>query len=136
MSNTAEEQTVESAGRARRFSLRADLRIEAQTYAGELNYVVKDPIALTYYRFRPTEHDILKLIDDRTAAEICELVKSGLLAVEMNEEGHPWQEVNDNSFVWRGWFRMTPQGQSLWESMEPASLSKAATFQQESQVRE
>jgi len=67
-----------STGPQRRYTLRADLRVEAQLYAGELNYVVKDPISLAYFRFRPAEHDILKLVQNRTASEVCDTIRTKL----------------------------------------------------------
>lgn len=63
---------------SRRYSLRADLRIEAQLYANELNYVIKDPISLAYFRFRPAECDILKLVQNRNASEVCEAIRTKL----------------------------------------------------------
>ena len=52
------------------------------------------------------------------AMRIPDLVESGLLAVEMDEEGRRWKDLGDRSYVWRAWFRMTPRGRSVWESME------------------
>jgi hypothetical protein len=52
------------------------------------------------------------------ADRIPTLVSQGLLAIEMDEDGHPWQERDDLSYVWRAWFTMTPQGKTLWLSSE------------------
>jgi putative peptide zinc metalloprotease protein len=43
--------------------LRADLVISAQEEAGTVSYVVKDPVALTYYRFKENEYFVLTLLD-------------------------------------------------------------------------
>ena len=43
--------------------LRADLVVSQQEEAGTTYYVVKDPVALTYYRFKENEYFILTLLD-------------------------------------------------------------------------
>ena len=43
--------------------LRTDLVISPQQEAGAVFYVVKDPVALTYYRFKENEYFILTLLD-------------------------------------------------------------------------
>lgn len=78
MSSAVAEPESTSQARQRKFTLRADLRIEAQIYAGELSYVIKDPISLTYYRFRPAEYDVLKLLNGKTPNEICSLIRTKL----------------------------------------------------------
>jgi putative peptide zinc metalloprotease protein len=78
MNSAVAEPESASQGRQRRFTLRADLRIEAQIYAGELSYVIKDPISLTYFRFRPAEHDVLRLLNGKTPREICSLIRTKL----------------------------------------------------------
>ena len=55
---------------------------------------------------------------DEIASHVRDLVEQGLLAVQMDENGSPWPDGADLSFVWRGWFAMTPQGRSVWESSE------------------
>ncbi|MBX3443742.1 MAG: HlyD family efflux transporter periplasmic adaptor subunit [Planctomyces sp.] len=71
MTATAEQPTAI----ARRFTLRADLQIEPQIYAGELSYVIKDPVSLNYFRFRPAEHDILRLLTGRTIDELRQAIE-------------------------------------------------------------
>jgi len=44
------------------------------------------------------------------------LVEQGFLTIVMDEEGHRWRGRDDLSYVWRCWFSMTPQGNTLWES--------------------
>ena len=56
------------------------------------------------------------------ADRIRRLVEMGLLALEMDENGCPLQEVGDLSYVWRAWFRMTAAGRSAWKSSPHASL--------------
>ncbi len=52
------------------------------------------------------------------ADRIRNLVEAGLLTVVMDAEGRPLPERKDLSYVWRGWFAMTPAGRSAWESSE------------------
>lgn len=54
------------------------------------------------------------------ADRIEQLVRTGLLMVEMDENGVPWADLNDTTFVWRAWFRMTPEGRQSWERSELA----------------
>jgi hypothetical protein len=49
------------------------------------------------------------------ADNIRELVEHGLLEVVVNGDGNRQPNVNDLSFVWRAWFRMTSQGREAWE---------------------
>lgn len=48
---------------------RADLVIEMQTWHGQEYWVVKDPLALKYYRFEPEEIAILNMLDGKSSAE-------------------------------------------------------------------
>ena len=48
------------------------------------------------------------------ATGVRRLVEAGLLTVVMDEEGRPWLEPDDISYVWRGWFRMTDRGEAVW----------------------
>ena len=41
---------------------RGDLVTNRQVYQGQAWYVVKDPIGLSYYRFRPEEFALLEII--------------------------------------------------------------------------
>ena len=50
------------------------------------------------------------------------LLAKGLLTVRQGEGGRAVTEQDDLSYVWKGWFRMTPQGKELWESSEYANL--------------
>jgi putative peptide zinc metalloprotease protein len=51
--------------------LRGDLSIVEQTYRGEQSFIVKDPEARKYYRFRPVEVMVMQALDgERTAEEV------------------------------------------------------------------
>ncbi|MBI1902871.1 MAG: hemolysin D [Planctomycetia bacterium] len=49
--------------------LRPDLVAREQQYLGRTSWVVKDPLALKYFRFQPDEYALLKMIDGRTSLE-------------------------------------------------------------------
>src|SRR4051812_12479802 len=54
-----------------RVRLRPDLVVNRQYYEGQTHYVIKDPVALRYFRFREEEYYLLRLLDGhRTLAEI------------------------------------------------------------------
>jgi hypothetical protein len=58
------------------------------------------------------------------ADKIRELVKEGLLQVEMNDRGRrPRKKPKVLRFVWRAWFGMTGRGRDLWEKSEYARES-------------
>jgi hypothetical protein len=52
------------------------------------------------------------------AERIRALVQKGLFAIVMDENGNPWNDPEDLSYVWKGWFSMTPKGRKLWEASE------------------
>lgn len=62
------------------FCRRADLQISRQDYEGSPCFVVKDPLSLTYFRFRPVEIGILERLNGhRSLLEIQEaLVADGI----------------------------------------------------------
>lgn len=47
--------------------LRGDLVAQQQFYRGRPHWLVKDPVALKYYRFEPEEFALLKMLDGRTS---------------------------------------------------------------------
>src|SRR6476646_8289919 len=49
--------------------LRPDLAIEAQRYEGRTFFVVKDPVALRYYRLKDNEHFLLQFLDGKHTLE-------------------------------------------------------------------
>ena len=60
--------------------LRPDLTIVEQTYRGEQSFIVKDPKSRKYFRFRPVEVTVLRLLDGvRSGAEVAAaLAEDGL----------------------------------------------------------
>ena len=48
---------------------RGDLVTNRQVYQGQAWYVVKDPIGLSYYRFRPEEYALLEMLDGEASLE-------------------------------------------------------------------
>jgi putative peptide zinc metalloprotease protein len=48
---------------------RGDLVVNRQVYQGQAWWVVKDPIALHYFRFRPEEYALLEMLDGRTSLD-------------------------------------------------------------------
>lgn len=49
--------------------VRTDLVISPQTHQGQLHYVIKDPLTLRYFRIRPTEYAILRMLDGQTPVD-------------------------------------------------------------------
>src|SRR5215207_9762658 len=57
-------ETVESdLRRTLKARMRSDLTVNRQRHAGQLFYVLKDPVSLRYYRFRPEEYFLLSQLD-------------------------------------------------------------------------
>src|SRR4051812_49136817 len=52
-----------------RLRVRADLGITPQKYEGKTHYVVKDPVALRYYRFNDQEFYVVKNLDGKHTLE-------------------------------------------------------------------
>ncbi|MFC1597472.1 site-2 protease family protein [Planctomycetota bacterium] len=50
-------------------TMRPDLSMHRQRFGGEGYWVVKDPVALTYFHLRDEEHAILKMLDGRTSLD-------------------------------------------------------------------
>ncbi len=73
------------------------------------------------YYLRPTRGAVLL---EEIAYRIPKLLAAGLLAARWGESGEQVSDLNDLSYVWRGWFRMTPQGRSMWDSSEYATLAE------------
>jgi len=49
--------------------MRADLIAKRQNYEGRDCWVVKDPIAMKYFRFEDEEYRLLQMVDGRTSPE-------------------------------------------------------------------
>ncbi len=60
---------------------------------------------------------------EEVADGICELVEGQLLTGRL-ESGETVTNLADRSYVWRGWFRMTPEGRNAWDSSEFATLAE------------
>src|SRR5687768_17308052 len=57
-------ETVESdLKRTLKARMRSDLVVNQQRHAGQLFYILKDPVSLKYYRFRPEEYFLLSQLD-------------------------------------------------------------------------
>ena len=57
--------------------LRTDLVLVEQTYRGEQSFIVKDPEARKYYRFRPVEIRVMQTLDgEHTPAEAAEALRT------------------------------------------------------------
>ena len=48
---------------------RGDLKTNRQVYQGQAWWVVKDPISLSYFRFRPEEYSLLDMLDGSTSLD-------------------------------------------------------------------
>jgi putative peptide zinc metalloprotease protein len=48
---------------------RGDLQVNRQVYQGQAWFVVKDPISLHYFRFRPEEYALLEMLDGQASLE-------------------------------------------------------------------
>src|SRR5438309_7328732 len=56
---------------------RPDLKVIRQVQRGEVSFIVKDPVALKYYRFGTLEVTVFKYLDGtRDHAEVAELVQT------------------------------------------------------------
>jgi hypothetical protein len=60
---------------------------------------------------------LLREIADRTRG----LVERGLLTAINEDDGRPVTDRGDPSYVWKAWFRMTPEGKRLWEASDYAT---------------
>mgnify|MGYP000305706262 CR=1 FL=1 len=54
---------ISSASRPLRLRRRADMTAQRQSYQGTSFWVVKDPLALKYYRFHDEEYALLSMLD-------------------------------------------------------------------------
>ncbi len=70
---TLADSLVSSAARKLPIRRRADLQARRQRYLGKTYWIVKDPVALNYFRFQEEEYAILQMLDgQRSLAEIKE----------------------------------------------------------------
>jgi hypothetical protein len=61
---------------------------------------------------------------EEIADRVRNLVDKGLLASRQGEDGRAVTNQDDLSYVWKAWFRMSPQGKELWESSEYATVAE------------
>jgi hypothetical protein len=82
--------------------------------------LVNEPDCHSTYLYRPIPRaPSLSEVADK----IRELVKEGLLQVEMDDRGRPRKKPRALRFVWVAWFGMTGRGRNLWEKSEYAHES-------------
>lgn len=72
-----------------------------------------DREAGTFYLRAAQGAPLLQEIADR----LCTLVEAGLLEAR-SDSATSAPDRQDRSFVWRAWFRMTPEGRKVWESSQ------------------
>jgi len=60
---------VSSSSRPMRLCMRADLIADEQCYQGRRYFVIKDPVALKYYRFEEEEYALLEMLDGKTSPD-------------------------------------------------------------------
>lgn len=69
MSTLVESLNSSAAQRALPIRMRPDLQAASQYFQGKAHWVVKDPLALEYYRLRDEEYTILSLLDGKTSLD-------------------------------------------------------------------
>ena len=67
--STLADNLVSSSSRILRLRARADLTAKKQVYQGKTYWVVKDPVALTYFRFQEEEYAILNMLDGTSSLD-------------------------------------------------------------------
>ncbi|MGC4002628.1 MAG: hemolysin D [Pirellulales bacterium] len=66
---TLAESLNSSTARALAVKKRPDLVVERHRYHGQPYWIVKDPLALSYYRFQEEEYSILQMLDGETSLD-------------------------------------------------------------------
>jgi len=69
-----------------------------------------------FYLRPASKAPLLETLADR----IVELVQAGLLEGHLDDQ--PVVDQSDLRFVWRAWFRMSPEGRRTWSESEHASV--------------
>ena len=64
---------------------RGDLAISTSVFQGETSWIVKDPIALKYFRLRKPEHEVLRMLDGQTSLEDIRLRLAGMFPTKKFE---------------------------------------------------
>lgn len=81
---------------------RPDLDVREQRYEGEICFIIKDPVALKYFRFREPEYFILDQLNGRrTAAQICDAYAARFPGQELEEAdlGRFIQQLHGSSLL-------------------------------------
>src|SRR6218665_1705502 len=66
---TLAESLNSSTARALSVKKRPDLVVEQHRYHGQPYWIVKDPLALAYFRFQEEEYSILQMLDGETSLD-------------------------------------------------------------------
>lgn len=90
---------------------RTDLEITEQVYYGHPCFVLKDPTTLRYYRLRPPEYSIFKMLNGKTTME--EVLKS--LADRFPDETYDAQAVMSFIIMMRGGNLLIGSGENTTE---------------------
>jgi hypothetical protein len=69
-------------------------------------------------RLHPSYRRLQPVLLEEIASRIRHLVDMGLLQPEGDENGQPLINLQDLSYVWRAWFRMTAEGRRTWDESE------------------
>ncbi|MCG8586607.1 MAG: hemolysin D [Pirellulales bacterium] len=67
--STLADSLVSSSARPLTIRMRPDLDVALQRYEGRRYWVVKDPVALAYFRFQEEEYALLRMLDGKTSLE-------------------------------------------------------------------
>ncbi len=74
---------------------------------------------LTLYPIGQSGH-LLEEVADR----LCALVEGGFLEARLLDvPGQPTATLEEQSYIWRAWFRMTPAGRAHWSRSEHAPVA-------------
>ena len=66
---TFADSLVATASRELKMRARSDLQATKQVYQGEVCWVIKDPLALQYFRFQEEEFAILQMLDGESSLD-------------------------------------------------------------------
>lgn len=66
---TLAESLVSATSRPLKLRMRGDLTVRSHRYHGQLFWIVKEPIALNYFRFHEEEFAVLKMLDGKTSLD-------------------------------------------------------------------
>lgn len=116
--------TGSSSERPVRMRLRADLKMHRQKYNGQTYWVVKDPVAMRYFRFKPIEFEIVRRLDGSTSlADLKEAIRihSPDVEVTMHEILQLLGELHRKGLTVAD---APGQGEILWQRNSDAQKSR------------